>query len=112
MSYRLSKDTMCRFTSMDELREAWQLKPLTTKKPNNEKRLKKIQEDFCSHHKCRACGKSMTWIGGDIMTCCNPQCRGIKVERTDEDGNKIINYITSYNLLSDHYAEIAETIFT
>ena len=112
MSYRLSKDTMCRFTSMDELREAWQLKPLTTKKPNNEKRLKKVQEDFCSHHKCRACGKPMTWIGGDIMTCCNPQCRGIKVERTDEDGNKIINYITSYNLLSDHYAEIAETIFT
>lgn len=112
MSYRLSKDTSARFTSMEELRDAWQLNPLPTKKPNNAKRLKKVQEDFCSHHKCRACGKPMQWVGGNMMTCMNPQCRGIKVEKTDEDGNKIVNYITSYHLLSDHYAEIATTLFT
>lgn len=112
MSYRLSKDTIARFTSMEELRKAWQLNPLTTKKPNNAKRLKKVQEDFKSHHKCKACGSPMEWITGSVMTCTNPQCKGIKVERVDDDGNKIISYITSYNLLSDHYAEIAETLFS
>ena len=110
MSYRLSKDTMARFTSMDELREAWQLKPLN-KKTNNEKKLKKIQEDFCSHHKCRACGKPMQWIGGNIMTCCNPSCEGIKKEREDADGNKYVEYLTSYDVLNDHFAEVAENIF-
>ena len=113
MSYRLSKDTMCRFTSMDELREAWQLKPLTTKKPNNEKRLKKVQEDFKSHHKCRACGKPMDLVQGtNIFTCCNPQCKGIKIEKEDSEGNKYVEYITSYDILNSHYAEIANTLFT
>ena len=111
MSYRLSKDTVARFTSLDELREAWQLKPLN-KKPNNEKKLKKVREDFCSHHKCKACGKPMQWVGGDIMTCCNPKCKGIKKEREDQDGNKYVEYLTSYDILNDHYAEVAEHIFT
>jgi len=112
MSYRLSKDTIARFTSMDELREAWQLKPLPSKKPNNAKRLKKVQDDFKSHHKCRACGKPMEWLGGNMMACTNPSCKGIKIEKTDQEGNKYIEYITSYNLLNNHYSEIAETLFT
>ena len=112
MSYRLSKDTIARFTSMEELREAWQLKPLPTKKPNNAKRLKKVQDDFKAHHKCRACGKPMDWMGGNMMTCTNPACKGIKIEKTDQEGNKYVEYITSYNLLSDHYAEIAATLFS
>lgn len=112
MSYRLSKDTIARFTSMDELREAWQLKPLSSKKPNNAKRLKKVQDDFKSHHKCKACGKPMEWLGGNMMTCTNPNCRGIKIEKIDQEGNKYIEYITSYNLLNTHYSEIAETLFT
>ena len=32
----------------------------------------------------------MTFIGGHIMTCTNPDCKGIKVEREDKDGNKIV----------------------
>ena len=113
MNYRLSKDTIARFTNMEELRKAWQLKPLPSKKPNNEKRLKKVQEDFLSHHKCRACGKPMQYIPhSNFCVCANPACKGIKIEKTDQEGNKYVEYITSYNLLSDHYAEIAETLFT
>lgn len=113
MSYRLSKDTIARFTSMEELREAWQLKPLPTKKPNNAKRLKKVQDDFKAHHKCRACGKPMDLVQGtNIFTCCNPQCKGIKIEKEDSEGNKYVEYITSYDILNNHYAEIANTLFT
>ena len=109
--FRLSKDTTAHFTSLDELREAWQLKPLN-KKPNNEKKLKKVQEDFCSHHRCRACGKPMTWMGGSIMTCTNKKCKGIKREREDSEGNKYVEYLTSYDLLNNHFAQVAENIFT
>ena len=113
MSYRLSKDTMCRFTSMGELREAWQLKPLTKKKSNNDNRLKKMQEDFKSHHKCRACGRPMDWIRDtNIFTCNNPNCKGIKHEYEDSEGNKYVEYYTSYDVLNNHYAEIAKSLFT
>ena len=108
--YRLSKDTVARFTSLDELRDAWQLKPLN-RKPNTEKKIKKVQEDFCKYHKCKACGKPMQWVGGNIMTCCNPSCKGIKKEREDADGNKYVEYLTSYDVLNDHFAEVAENIF-
>ena len=108
---RLSKGTIAQFSSLDELREAWQLKPVN-KKPNNENKLKKVREDFCSHHKCKACGKPMAWVGGNLMTCVNPQCKGIKREREDSEGNKYIEYLTSYNILNDHFAEVAENIFT
>ena len=109
--YRLSKDTISRFESLTDLREVWKLKPLN-KKPNSENKLKKVRDDFCSHHKCRACGKPMTWIGGNIMTCCNPSCKGIKREREDSDGNKYAEYITSYDVLNEHFAEVAENIFS
>lgn len=114
MSYRLSKDTIARFTSMEELREAWQLKPLPTKKPNNAKRLKKVQDDFKAHHKCRACGKPMEWIPNtNIFVCKNEKCNGIKQEYIDkETGETKIRYIVPNDLLNPHYEEIATTIFS
>ena len=46
------------------------------------------------------------------MTCLNPLCKGIKITREDEDGNKIVTYMTSYDLLDNKGAEIAENIFS
>lgn len=111
MSYRLSKDTTACYFSFEEMRKAYGDKPIK-KKPNNAKKLEEVQNKFKSYHKCRACGKFMDWIGGNLMSCTNPQCRGIKVEREDNEGNKIVEYITSYDILNDHFAEVAENIFT
>ena len=53
----------------------------------------------------------MTWIGESMMTCMNEKCRGIKNEKTDAEGNVIVTYSTSYEILEDKYAEIASNIF-
>ena len=46
------------------------------------------------------------------MSCVNEKCKGIKMEREDADGNKIVSYIISYDLLDDTGAEIAQNIFS
>ena len=54
----------------------------------------------------------MTWVSGSVMTCTNEKCKGIKVEREGADGQKIVSYVVSYDLLDDLGSEIAENIFS
>lgn len=98
------------YNSLEELRTAWNLKPVT-RKTKNAVKLSEQQERFCSKHKCKACGKPMTYIGGNQMVCTNENCKGIKIEHTDNDGNILVSYETSYDLLDDLGAEIANNIF-
>ena len=109
-TYRLSQGTTEHYTSLQDLRSAWGLKEIT-KKTNDEKKLSAQQERFCKRHKCPACGSPMEHITGNIMTCTNSKCLGVKNERIDKEGNIIIEYSTSYDLLDDIGAVIAETIF-
>lgn len=99
------------YNSFEELAESMKIKPIT-KVTNNMKKLKGQQDHFVSKHKCKACGCPMTWIGGNIMSCTNPKCKGIKITKEDEDGNKIISYVTSYDLLDKKGTEIAGNIFS
>ena len=46
------------------------------------------------------------------MTCTNEKCKGIKLEREDKEGNKVVSYVTSYELLDSNGAEIAANIFS
>ncbi|MDO5764971.1 MAG: hypothetical protein Q4P84_04650 [Elusimicrobiales bacterium] len=111
-NYRLGSNTMEHYTSLEELGAAYNCKPFK-RKTSDPKKLQDQQERFCSKHICKACGKPMTWISGSIMTCTNSECKGIKIEKTDKDGNIVsTNYITSYNLLDEKGAEIAKNIFT
>lgn len=98
------------YTSLEELRANWGLKPII-KKTKDAERLQKQRENFCNRHRCKACGQPMSYIGGTAMTCTNEKCRGIKEERTDKDGNVIVTYSVSYSLLDDKGAEIAGNIF-
>lgn len=109
-NYRLSKGTTEHYTSLEELRAAWGKEPYK-KRTKDENKLKKQQETFCSRHLCSACHQPMTWIGGNMMTCTNEKCKGIPVERTDKEGNVKVSYLTSYDLLDDKGAEIAQNIF-
>lgn len=108
-NYRLSRGVTAHYSSLEELREAYGLKPFV-KRTNDANKLQKQQEVFCGKHKCKACGKPMVWTGGNVMTCQNPACKGIKVERETPEG-KIVSYVTSYDLLDDIGAEIAGNIF-
>lgn len=112
-NFRLGKDTKEHYTSLAELRKAWGRKPIKKLRTNDEKKLKEQQENFCSKHKCKACGEPMVWIGGSMMACKNENCKGIKVEEKDKDGNIIrIEYLVSYELLDKKGALIAENIFS
>ena len=108
--FRKAKGVTERYTSLEEMGKAWGCKPVIKQTKDKEK-LQKQREKFCGYHKCKACGEPMTYIGGSIMTCTNEKCKGIKLERKDADGNVIVTYLTSYELLDDHFAEIAENIF-
>lgn len=108
--YRMSKGTTEHYTSLEDLRAAFGMEPFL-KKTKDASKLVKQQENFGNKHKCKACGQPMTYMNGNVMTCTNPNCKGIEVKREDADGNVIVSYITSYDLLDDLGADIAKNIF-
>lgn len=110
-NYRMSKGTTEHFTSLEEMRTAWGMKPVT-KKTSDKKKLKEQQERFLSKHKCKACGTPMIYIHGNVMACKNPECKGIEIKRKDKDGNEMVSYINSFCTLDDLGAEIASNIFS
>ena len=99
------------YSSFEEMAKAYGHKPVI-KKTKDANKLASQQEKFCARHKCKACGNSMSWVGGNQMACTNEKCKGIKVEREDKEGNKIISYVVSYELLDELGAEIANNIFS
>jgi len=110
-AFRMGRNTIEHYSSFEEMGKAWGCKPVT-KKTKDEEKLKKQRENFCARHRCEACGEPMQWITGSVMACVNEKCKGKKVERTDSEGNKIVSYITSYDLLDDLGSEIANNIFS
>lgn len=98
------------YSSFKEYAECNGMKSDTKKK--NAKRAAASQEKFASHHKCRACGELMSFIAGtNIMVCRNSACKGIKYTRKDIDGNEIVSFRPSYNVLAEKYADIARNLF-
>jgi hypothetical protein len=110
-NFRMAKGVTEHYTSLEELRAGFGLKPVV-KQTKDEDKLLKQRKNFCNHYRCKACGEPMTYIGnGNTMVCTNEKCKGIKHERTDADGNTIVTYSVSYELLDDHFSEVAENIF-
>lgn len=107
---RLGGGFKVHYSSFEEMAKAYGHKPVI-KKTKDANKLASQQEKFCARHKCKSCGQPMSYIGGNQMTCTNEKCKGIKVEREDKEGNKIVSYVVSYELLDDKGAEIAQNIF-
>lgn len=98
------------YSSFKEYAECNGIKSDTKKK--NSKKIAASQEKFASHHKCRACGEVMSYVDStNIMVCRNPACKGIKYTRKDVDGNEVVTYKSSYDVLADKYADIAKSLF-
>lgn len=111
-NYRVSKDTTEHFTSLESLRAAFGLKPVT-KRTNDKSKLMKQREDFANKHKCKACGSPMTYLdNGNVMACTNPECKGIEKKKIDKEGNEITYYLPSYDLLDNRGSDIAAHIFS
>lgn len=109
-NYRLAKDVTARYTSLEELRKAWGKEPVT-KRTKDEKKLQGQRDRFYRKHVCKNCGRPLTLIKDtNIMTCTNPSCLGVKVERLDKEGNKVISYYPSFDMLNETGAEIANNI--
>ena len=77
----------------------------------NKKKIEYQKEKFNKRHKCKACGQPLTFLGGNVVTCTNPKCKGIKNVRKLDDGTEMVNYLTSYELLDDVGTNIATRIF-
>ncbi len=110
--FRLGRNETAHYSSFIEVAKAFGCRPVI-KKTNDEKKLAKQKEVFCGKHRCRSCGEPMSWVDGtSTMVCSNEKCRGIKQTRTDVDGNEIVAYLPSYDLLDDLGTEIANNIFS
>lgn len=96
------------YSSFSELAETMGLKKPTQK---NKKKIEYQQEKFNKRHKCKACGQPLTFVGGNIVTCTNPKCKGIKNVKKLDDGTEIVTYLTSYELLDNVGEIIANRIF-
>lgn len=110
--FRMDNNTTEHYTSFEEMAAAWGCRPVS-KVTKDMKKLEKQREVFCGKHRCKACGNPMTWVDGtSTMVCNNEKCRGIKHTRIDADGNEIVTYTTSYDLLDEIGTDIASNIFS
>lgn len=110
--FRLGSNTTEHYTSLEELRASFGLKPVS-RKTNDEQKLQKQKEAFCGRHVCKACGNPMTFINGtNVMCCTNEKCNGIKHQTTNEEtGETKVWYTPSCKTLDEKGASIANNIF-
>ena len=107
--FRKGKGVTEHYASLAELREGFGLKPIR-KKTNDEDKLRAQQEKFVGT--CRACKKPLTWIEGtNICACQNPECKGIKMTSTNDDGTEKVWFIPVTRILNEQGMEIAERLF-
>lgn len=110
--FRLGNNTTACYYSFEELAAAWGVKPVS-KVTKDMKKLQEQQTKFRERHRCKACNEHMEFIQGtSAMACRNPKCRGIKQVRLDKEGNEIVTYLPSYDLLDELGTNIANVIFS
>lgn len=110
--FRMDNNTKEYYTSFVELAAAWKCKPVN-RQTKDKKKLESQREKFCNRHLCKACKYPMTlMLDTNTMYCSNDKCKGIPMERIDKEGNKIITYKPSFELLDDLGAEIGNNIFS
>lgn len=103
------KDKKDNYSSLEELRADWGLPPVS-KRTKDLNKLKGQQDRFYKRHTCSNCSKPLTYVGGNIMVCTNESCRGIKSEFKDKEGNTVVRYYPSFELLDTKGADIASNI--
>ena len=106
--FRNPKGVTERYTSLEDLRAGWNLKPIK-KKTTDEEKLKEQQEKFVGT--CPYCKTMLSYVGGNIIVCKNEACKGRKIERENEDGTKDVVYRPFFKMLDEKGEEIASRLF-
>ena len=107
--FRKAKGVTQRYTSLEELRKAWNCKPVV-RRTNDKEKLKAQQEKFVG--KCKVCGELLSWIEGtNSLACKNPDCKGIKMTSKNDDGTEKAWFIPVTRTLDTEGMEIAERLF-
>ena len=113
--FRLGRNTIEHYSSFEEMGKSWGCLSVS-KTTKDMKKLKDQQENFYKRDKkrtCTACGKPLTLVQGtSVMSCQNPDCKGVKYTRKDSEGKDVVNYAPSYCLLEGVAIEIANNIFS
>lgn len=109
--FKKLKGTVEEYNSLEALGKAWKCKP-SIKQTKDKTKLQEQREKFCEKYKCKGCRQPMNYIEGGIMVCKNNECKGIKHERKDKEGNTIVSYTPSFMFLRDEKSKrIASNIF-
>lgn len=63
-----------RYFGFDELAQGVYNLPPVSKVVKNENKRKEMEQKFVKYNTCKSCGKPLSYIGGNIATCTNPEC--------------------------------------
>lgn len=83
---------------------------------NNNKKKNRIQDLEAKQKKfvgvCKICKEPMTWIPGtNVVSCTNPECKGIEVKKKDVEGEDVIIHIPVNRVISSDSMGYAERLF-
>ena len=108
--FRKSKDCTEHYTSLEELRKAYGLKPVIRKAKDSDK-LKSDQEKFLGT--CKVCKHPLSWIENtNVCACKNPECKGFKMtSKNEEEGIEKVWYIPITKTLDEIGFQIAMNLF-
>lgn len=107
--FRKGKNCTEHYTSFDELREGFKLPPIK-KRTSDAEKLKVQQEKFLGT--CKVCKSQLSLIKGtNVLACQNPNCSGVKMTSTDEEGNEKVWYIPVSRMLNSKGLEIGLNLF-
>ncbi len=70
----------------DLLTRYYKVKPKSKSKQNEE-----LKAKFEKRHVCHTCKSPLVYVGGNVMTCKNPECASPNFELLDAQGKAIAN---------------------
>ena len=107
--FRKDKNCTEHYSSLEELRAAYGMTPVL-RRTKDKKRLKSQQEKFLGT--CKVCKKELSLIKNtNVLACQNPDCKGICMTSTNDDGSERAWYIPVTKVLDVKGTQIAENLF-
>ena len=107
--FRNGKNCTEHYSSFEEMRAAWGLAPVV-RRTKDENKLKTQQEKFLGI--CKVCKQPLSIVNNSNVLCCkNPECKGVKMTGTNEDGTEKIWFVPVTRVLDDRGFEIAMNLF-
>lgn len=109
--FRNAKGVTEHYTSLEEMRKSFGLKPVK-KRTDDQEKLKAQREKFVGT--CRICKQPLIWIKGtNTLACKNENCKGVKMTtKNEDDGTERSWFIPVTRTLDTEGMEIAERLFS